>query len=195
MALKGEKLSQEHKDKISAGMKENARKRKARLTKINPQYWKIPISYKVPFDREGNVPFYPINSFHFTKDGRYKENDQTFKWKDNFEFEDTLQYVSCVKTQKSLQFNMTSVITGRKYTMFLIDFLNMIKSYDLNKGVVHTIWTFTKMGACYGIVPTNIRRKRPPYKNRGVSPTPEALEARVKARWGNHRKAEPPSTV
>ena len=161
-------------------------KRKAKLKKINPIFWKLPISYKVPFDREGNLPFDPVNVCHFSEDGRYIENNQTYRWKENFEFEDTLKYESCIKT-KSVLFNFRSVTTGCTYSMFLIDFLNLIKSHDFKKGVVKSKWTFQKIGKFYGIVAVSIKRTRATYKNKGIPVS--------SGKYVSQRKAQPESSV
>ncbi len=158
-------------------------RKEARLKALNTKFWKLPITYKIPFDRDGNLSYFPVNSCRFTEDGRYVENNQTYRWEENFEFDDTLKYKHCVKSKHSVIFVFESTTTQCTYPMFLIDFLNLIKGFDLKRGEVKTTWTFLKIGRYYGIVPVSIKREKQEYKNKGISkPFP-------------HKKAQPPSSV
>lgn len=165
-----------------------AQKRKIKLKTINKIHWKLPKSYQVPFDREGNLPFYPVNSFRFTEDGRYIENNQTYRWKDIFEFEDTLQYDSCEIGSKTMHFNFHSITTNCKYSMFLVDFLNTLKKYNFKKGLVKANWTFVRISNYYGVVPVNLKRGRKPFKNKGIKVSKEIV---AKRQAGNANRTKP----
>lgn len=141
--------------------------RKKKLQQINKTSWKLPESFQVPFDAEGNVPFLPQKAYAITTQGLYRPNYQLYKWKDNYIFEDTLQYEKAEKSNSSVVFYFRSTTTNNLYPMLLLDFLGLVKNFDLHKGMVKSKWTFIKVASYYGIIPWGSKRPRAKYKNTG----------------------------
>lgn len=174
--------------------------RKAKLKSLNKVHWKLPVSFKVPYDKGGNVPFFPTNEYKITDDGSFKANVYTYDWKDNTPFEATLKYDHCVKTRESTTFVFKNK-DDASFTMFLRDFLNLIKSYTLKKGEVTTKWTFVRIGRYYGLVAADLKRDKAQYKNKREEPVKRKgysaerrkyLSDLMKEKW-RQRKAQPES--
>ena len=177
-------------------MVNKAKKRKAKLKSLNSVSWKLPISFKIPYDKGGSVPFAPVNEYKITEEGKYQENKYTYIWKENIPFEATLKYDHCVKTRESATFVFKNK-DGASFTMFLRDFLNLIKSYTLKKGEVTTKWVFIRFSSYYGIVAADVKRDKTQYRNKREQPpkrkghTPEFkkwLSDQMKEKW-RQRKA------
>jgi hypothetical protein len=72
-----------------------------------------------------------------------------YKYVDNFEWEDTLEYESFGRGTSAAHLYFKSTITGKSYQMFLKDFEDIVKL--LVDGKVSGIWTFCKRGQNYGV--------------------------------------------
>lgn len=92
---------------------------------------------QIPFDVNGMQP-YPY---------KWSEN---FHWKENYEFEDTLEITGFGRGRSSATFSLEDS-KGNRYSMFMKDMTEMIKSTTITKGKVHGKWTFCKRGMNYGI--------------------------------------------
>ena len=95
--------------------------------------------YKIPFDANGSQLHYAENWEH------------NVLWKDNYEFEDTLVFVSMQRGQSAAYFNLVSKTTDKCYTMFMKDIIEVIRNCRIDKGEIVGKWTFTKRGQNYGI--------------------------------------------
>lgn len=93
--------------------------------------------YKIPFNKNGNMVDYPI---------RWNENCE---WKDNYIWDDILEYSSYGRGRSSISFKFKSKMNGKEYYMFVSDFDNII--CELNKGMIKGNFTFVKKGKNYGI--------------------------------------------
>lgn len=91
--------------------------------------------YKIPFDKYGLIN-YPL----FVCD-----------WKDNYTFNDTLEYFDYRKGRSGVQFYFKSISNGQEYGMFISDFDKMMKTKKLFDNKVSGLWSFHKKGQNYGI--------------------------------------------
>jgi len=82
--------------------------------------------------------------------GRIIEVDDII-WKENFEFEDTLELTGMSRGRSAANFNLKSVTDGRNYNLFMTDTVDLIQNGIINKGKITGKWTFCKRGANYGI--------------------------------------------
>ena len=89
---------------------------------------------QVPFDKDGNQV-----DWH---------NTYSSTLQDNFEFEDTLQYMGYSKGRSSVTFEFERLSNGKKVTMFISDF-NKIAS-SMRYGALEGKFTFGKKGTSYG---------------------------------------------
>jgi hypothetical protein len=90
------------------------------------------------------IPFYDGNQLHYPS---YTE----VNWVDNFEFVDTLILQGYQRGCSAAFFALESETTGKKYTMFLSDMLDVIKCSSIDHGKVNGTWTFCKKGQNYGV--------------------------------------------
>lgn len=90
--------------------------------------------YKIPFDHDGNQLHYPD----------YKR----FEMRDNYVFEDTLEFRDYSRGRSAAYFNFAKESDGREVTVFLKDFCEIVK-YMIN-GKITGKFTFTKRGENYG---------------------------------------------
>ena len=116
------------------------------MVKKNPRAFQ---QYDVAFDKEGNLLEYywdkpdpsklqPLSSITF--------------WEPNCIFADTLEFVSTHPTKGSAHFIFQSIKTGRKYSMFLSDFEDVLlakRIIDGNK--IQGEFTFCKKGNSQGM--------------------------------------------
>lgn len=97
---------------------------------------------QVPFDREGN-------QLNYGGYGSYL--DQNVTWVDNFEFEAALTIKDLYKGRSALNFSLVDELTGKRYTMFMKDMMDLIAKCTIIKGTVAGTWTFRKQGSNFGI--------------------------------------------
>lgn len=83
-------------------------------------------------------------------DGRYIYVD-AIVWKENYEFDDTLELTGMSRGRSAANFNLKSVTNGRNYNLFMTDTVDLIQNGVINKGKITGKWTFCKRGANYGI--------------------------------------------
>ena len=91
-------------------------------------------TYKIPFDKDGNQLSYDAYN--------------VFSFVDNFEFEDTLQYVSYGKGRSSVTFKFKRKSNGKTVNMFLTDIDKIMNK--LSHGEITGKFTFSKRGENYG---------------------------------------------
>jgi hypothetical protein len=93
--------------------------------------------YDIPFDKTGNQLHYP----------QYE-----VEWRCNCVFGDMLEITGIQRGQSAAYFHLQSKSTGKKYTMFIRDMLDLIQKTIIDHGIVNARWTFCKRGLNYGIV-------------------------------------------
>jgi hypothetical protein len=91
-------------------------------------------NYQIPF-KNGNLQSYPYNPD---------------EWRDNYEFEETLEYVTYYRGRSSATIAFKDS-QGHTYEMFLTDFDDVMKRKGFNGKFVTGKWTFVKRGQNYGI--------------------------------------------
>lgn len=96
--------------------------------------------YKIPFYKKtGEFLEYPL----------WRDDD--IDWKENYEWEDILEYTGYGRGCSSVKLKMQSKLTGKQYSMFISDFDALLKKHGFKVfGEKHT-YTFCKKGANYGI--------------------------------------------
>lgn len=94
--------------------------------------------FKVYFDNNGNL-LHRLYYYQQQQTGTYKEED-------NHVFTDRLEYAGYAGSHISFK----SMMTGRKYHMFLSDFDSMMKAKKLDNNIVEGDFTFTKRGQVQG---------------------------------------------
>ena len=72
-------------------------------------------------------------------------------WKKNFKFHDTLEISGMEHGQSAKYLLLVSMTTGKKYTMFVRDVIDMIRNATIDHGKIEAWWTFTKRGQNYGV--------------------------------------------
>ena len=55
-------------------------------------------------------------------------------WKENYEFEDTLELTGMSRGRSAANFNLKSVSDGRNYNLFMTDTVDLIQNGIINKG-------------------------------------------------------------
>lgn len=93
--------------------------------------------FKVYFDSNGDLP-YRISGWQLQQ-GAYKEED-------NHVFNDRLEYTDYIGSHIVFK----SLMSGRKYHMFLSDFHAMMKAKKLEENIMEGEFTFTKRGRVQG---------------------------------------------
>jgi hypothetical protein len=93
-------------------------------------------AYKIPFDSNGEML-------------SWAPGWGQVEWKDNYEWEDNLEYESFGRGRSAVHIYFRSLITGKKYTMFMTDFHDVVK--DMVTGRISGTFTFQKRGANYGM--------------------------------------------
>ena len=77
--------------------------------------------------------------------------DNDYDWRENWEFEDTLEMCGYSRGRAAAYFHLQSKTTGIQYCMFMTDLTDVIKNCVIDKGIVTGIWTYVKRGMNYGI--------------------------------------------
>jgi len=77
--------------------------------------------------------------------------DNTYEWKEPWEFVDTYEIESYGRGRSAAYFHMRSKSTDASCVMMMTDMSHMIINANINKGVVTGRWIFVKRGANYGI--------------------------------------------
>ena len=93
-------------------------------------------AYQIPFDSKGNMLTYV---------GGWEQP----VWKDNYEWEDNLEYETFGRGRSAVHIYFKSLITGKKYIMFMTDFHDIVK--DMVTGRISGTFTYQKRGANYGM--------------------------------------------
>jgi len=95
--------------------------------------------YKIPYDKDGNLLEYPGP---WIKDVEYR---------DNVPFDATLHTTGYERGRSAVRVIMTDAETGAKYPMFISDYVDLVTSRTLVKGLVHGTWVGVKKGSNYGL--------------------------------------------
>ena len=120
---------------------------------VNKNSKKIP-QFAVCFSNNGDLhekyvdmpdPSKPLPPY-YSKD-YYKQ----FVWEPNQIFSDTLEYLKCYPTNGSAHFIFISRTNGRRYSMFLSDFDDMMKEKRLNNNILKGEFYFCKKGCSQGL--------------------------------------------
>lgn len=126
----------------------------------------------IPYNRKGDALNYPQEEYEweyggvqyaswyeierqFGTDASRKANRITVGpiWKPNEVFEANLAIESISRGRSAAHFDVKNMQTGAKYTMFLTDFLNLLKKHTLDRGETPRLkWQFTKRGANFGVM-------------------------------------------
>ena len=96
--------------------------------------------YQIPFDSNGDMLTYA---------GHGMMHGTTVTWKDNFQWDDNLEYESYGKGMSAIHIYFRSLVSGKKYTMFMTDFHDIIK--DMVTGRLSGTFTFQKRGMNFGV--------------------------------------------
>lgn len=105
---------------------------------------------RVPFGPKGE-PLYWVPSNWVPPNG--------YCWLDNFVFDDGLAIVGFSRGRSAANFDLLSVNDGRRYTIFLTDFLKALSLASAYKAdvdgesrlVLVGVWEFVKRGQNYGV--------------------------------------------
>lgn len=92
------------------------------------------------------IPFYKMTN-ELAKNQYSKE----IEWKDNYEFEDTMEIVGMNRKGHSITYIMVSKTDHKKYSIFIKEMLNILQNGSVNKGIVSGSWTFCKRGQEYSL--------------------------------------------
>ncbi len=95
--------------------------------------------FKIYFDDKGDL-------LHRLYGWQMQQNPSQYKEEDNHIFTDRLEYVGYYGSHISFK----SLMTGRKYHMFLSDFDAMMKAKKLEDNIMEGEFTFTKRGRVQG---------------------------------------------
>lgn len=98
---------------------------------------KVKGSFKVYFDNNGDL----LHRFY-----SWYQSQGNFKEEDNHVFQDRLEYAGYAGSHISFK----SLMTGRKYHMFLSDFDKMMKDKRMDQNIIEGDFTFTKKGRVQG---------------------------------------------
>lgn len=93
---------------------------------------------KVPFDKDGNVCFYPHP--HYIEE-----------WKDNYTFHATLEFVEFERGRSAAHAIWQDVETKRKYPMFLTSLGKVMRHMIVEGGRITGDFTFNKRGSNYAL--------------------------------------------
>jgi hypothetical protein len=107
--------------------------------------------YEVSFDKDGNLTRQYLEPPNANNTNSWRVNRTGFN-EPNCIFADNLTFVRCYSTQNSAHFVFQSLKNGRKYSMFLSDFEDILKARKLLDG--HRIqgeFVFCKKGNSQGI--------------------------------------------
>lgn len=98
----------------------------------------------IPFDKKSD------NMLDYTW-GAIGEETATVAWKENYEFNDTLEFTHFTRGRSSVKAHFKSFTDGKLYEMFLTDFEKVVLSGKLDHAELSGFFTFCKRGANYGI--------------------------------------------
>jgi len=98
-------------------------------------------TWKLLMKNDGTIAQWDMGTYYVEKFG--------YKYIDNFEWEDTLEYECFGRGTSAAHLYFKSTITGNSYQMFLKDFEDIVKL--LVDGKVTGTFTFCKRGQNYGI--------------------------------------------
>ncbi len=119
------------------------KRRKARIKSIGKKIL-------IPFVDGNQVHEAPKRyTFNF---GKWKLNENAYEWKEPFEFQDQLEIVSYTTNRAAVYFHLVSSTTGKSYTMFLSDYMQMLRTHLIFKGVVSSRWGFRQQSEYFGII-------------------------------------------
>lgn len=98
----------------------------------------------IPFSRKtGNMLDYSWDTVG--------EDNQRTVWKENYEFDDVLEFTHFTRGRSSVKAHFKSLSDGKLYEMFITDFEKMLLAGRLDRAQVCGRFTFCKRGANYGI--------------------------------------------
>lgn len=98
----------------------------------------------IPFDKKTG------NMLDYTWVATGEEN-AAVTWKENHEFNDTLEFTHFTRGRSSVKAHFKSFTDGKLYEMFLTDFEKVLLSGKLDRTELSGWFTFCKRGANYGI--------------------------------------------
>lgn len=106
---------------------------------------------KVPFSGiSGDQQHYPSNEWDLNAREEGKWKTVPYVEVQNYEFDDCLTLVDFARGRSAAYFHWEGS-DGRRYTMFMTDFVDLVKSSVIIKGSVKGRWTFCKRGANFGV--------------------------------------------
>lgn len=100
---------------------------------------------KIPFDG-GSLMHYATNWY----DGKNTTYDSGIKWRDNFEWCASLQFLR-FERGRSAAYAVFRDKANKEYPMFLTYFEEVLELLDIEHGHVKGNWTFYKRGMNYSI--------------------------------------------
>lgn len=104
----------------------------------------------IPFStRDGSLVQYTGCMPNTPQDERW--NNGQWIWKENFIFEDEIQFIGFYRGCSSAGATFKSLNDGKKYNVFLKDLSDMILSDEFRSGIIHGQFTFVKRGQNYGL--------------------------------------------
>jgi hypothetical protein len=104
----------------------------------------------IPFSTHDNSMIQYVGCLPNTMQDEHWNNGR-WVWKENFIFEDDLQFLGFYRGCSSAGTTFESLNDHRKYTMFLKDLEELILVDGIRSGIVHGKFTFVKRGQNYGI--------------------------------------------
>lgn len=96
---------------------------------------------KVPFDRNGEV-LHGDNT---------RWGCPPYEWRDNYAFNDTLQFMGFNNMKTSVQAKFKSLTDGKSYTMFLSELERCININVIHDRKIKGVFTFAKKGTNYSV--------------------------------------------
>lgn len=107
-------------------------------------------AYKIPFDADGNLIDY-IDAYWQPGEGE--------SYVDNYVFDDGLAVMNYFRGRSAANFILRSANDGRRYTIFLTDFMEALTLANAYKAdvdgksrmVLVGLWEFIKRGANFGV--------------------------------------------
>jgi hypothetical protein len=109
----------------------------------------------IPFrTRDGSLLQYTGTLPNSSQDERC--NNGRWIWKENFIFNDDIQFLGFYRGCSSAGATFKSLNDGKEYNVFLKDLSDMILADGFRSGIIHGQFTFVKRGQNYGLkfIPT-----------------------------------------
>ena len=100
---------------------------------------KVSNKYQIPFDPDGNQLHYPTSW------------NGTPTWKNNYSFNDSLKIERMTSGYSAKYYKAISTTTGKRFTIFVRDLIDIIEHAEIKDGVMTGTWTFVKRGQNYGV--------------------------------------------